>query len=352
VRAHPRGVIVAGWGAGADPALVARVSELCAWPVLAESISGLRVGDAISTYDPLLRTPGFAAAHRPDCVLRLGAPTSGRVASEFVAGVPTVVVDPGDAWSDPPRDAVERIAADPDPFLRALAVTLDGGRADRAWLDDWLAAERTVRAALDAHLDASDAPFEGRIARDVVAAVPAGATLLVASSMPVRDVESFAAPRDDVRIVANRGVNGIDGVVSTALGLALSGAPTVALLGDLCFLHDANGLLGAAGRGVDCTYVVVDNDGGGIFSFLPQATAVPEHFEALFGTPHGIDVAAVAAVHGVPVTEVTDAAALPDAVRACVAAGGVRMVRVRTDRAANVTAHRNAWAAVAAALDA
>jgi len=247
---------------------------------------------------------------------------------------------------------VEHIVADPDPFLRALAVTLDGGRADRSWLDDWLAVERTVRGALDAHLDATDVPFEGRIARDVVAAVPAGATLLVASSMPVRDVESFAAARDDVRIVANRGVNGIDGVVSTALGLALGGGPVVALLGDLCFLHDGNGLLGATTRGVDCTYVVVDNDGGGIFSFLPQAAAVPEHFEALFGTPHGIDVAALAAVHGVPVTEVTSAAALPDAVRASVATGGVRMVRVRTDRAANVDAHRAAWAAVVAALDA
>ncbi|MEI8002212.1 MAG: 2-succinyl-5-enolpyruvyl-6-hydroxy-3-cyclohexene-1-carboxylic-acid synthase [Actinomycetes bacterium] len=352
VRAHPRGVIVAGWGADADPALVARVSESCAWPVLAEPISRLRVGDAISTYDPLLRTPAFVATHRPDAVLRLGAPTSGRLGNEFVAGLPTVVVDPGDTWADPPRDAVEHIVADPDPFLRALAVTLDGGRADRSWLDDWLAVERTVRGALDAHLDATDVPFEGRIARDVVAAVPAGATLLVASSMPVRDVESFAAARDDVRIVANRGVNGIDGVVSTALGLALGGGPVVALLGDLCFLHDGNGLLGATTRGVDCTYVVVDNDGGGIFSFLPQAAAVPEHFEALFGTPHGIDVAALAAVHGVPVTEVTSAAALPDAVRASVATGGVRMVRVRTDRAANVDAHRAAWAAVVAALDA
>ena len=350
VRAHPRGVIVAGWGAGADPALVARVSDLCAWPVLADPISGLRVDDAISTYDPLLRDADFAATHRPDAVLRLGAPTSGRIGSEWVAGVPTVVVDPGEAFSDPARDAVERVAADPDPFLRALAVTLDGGRADRTWLDEWLAAERTVRAALDAHLDATDEPFEGRIARDVVAGVPDGATVLVASSMPVRDVESFAAPRDGVRVVANRGVNGIDGVVSTALGLGLAGGPVVALLGDLCFLHDSGGLLGAARRDVDVTFVVVDNDGGGIFSFLPQASAVPEHFEALWGTPHGIDLAALAAVHSIPVTEVDRAGALVDAVRVSLAAGGVRMVRVRTDRDANVTAHRAAWAAVAAAI--
>jgi len=149
---------------------------------------------------------------------------------------------------------------------------------------------------------------------------------------------------------ANRGVNGIDGFVSTALGIAAaSEGPTVALLGDLCFLHDANGLLGAVDRGVDATLVVVDNGGGGIFSFLPQAE-LPDHFETLFGTPQPVDLGALVAVHGIAVTEVGTAAELEPALLAAVDGGGVRVVRVRTDRATNVTRHREVWAAVADSL--
>jgi 2-succinyl-5-enolpyruvyl-6-hydroxy-3-cyclohexene-1-carboxylate synthase len=169
--------------------------------------------------------------------------------------------------------------------------------------------------------------------------------------MPVRDAESFAAPRTGIDVHANRGVNGIDGFVSTVLGIAAgSGGPTVGLLGDLCFLHDSNGLLGARDRGLDATFVVVDNDGGGIFSFLPQVEH-PEHFETLFGTPHGIDLADLARVHGVPVTEVTAAGDVAPGVIESAAAGGVRVVLVRTDRAANVARHREVWSAVADACN-
>ncbi len=225
-----------------------------------------------------------------------------------------------------------------------------------SWPARWCEAERRARAALDAACDAGDEPFEGRVARDLVAVVPAGATLVVASSMPVRDVEAFAAPREGVDFIANRGVNGIDGFVSTALGVAAArhGSPVVALVGDLCFLHDANALVGVTRRNLDIVFVVVDNDGGGIFSFLPQASsdAVPaEVFELLFGTPHGVDLAALAAVHGVPCADVERASDLPVAVHGAIAAGGVRMVRVRTEHAANVARHGAAWDAVAAALD-
>jgi 2-succinyl-5-enolpyruvyl-6-hydroxy-3-cyclohexene-1-carboxylate synthase len=192
--------------------------------------------------------------------------------------------------------------------------------------------------------------FEGRVARDTVDALPDGATLVVASSMPVRDVEAFARPRSRARFLANRGVNGIDGFVSTVLGAAaVSPGPTVALLGDLCLLNDANGLLGAAGRGVDATFVVLDNDGGGIFSFLPQAEQ-PEHFELLFGTPHGLDLAALPSVHGLPADRVEKAGEVISAVEAAIAAGGVRFVIVPTERADNVRRHRDAWKAVASAL--
>jgi 2-succinyl-5-enolpyruvyl-6-hydroxy-3-cyclohexene-1-carboxylate synthase len=351
IREHPRGLVVAGSGAAASPAALDRFVDVAAWPVLADPVSGLRRGPAtVSAYDALLRDDAFADAHRPDLVLRLGAPTSGRRLGEFLRGVPQIVVMPDGAWLDPDRGAIERIVADPDAFLTAYLGVVGWPRPDRSWLDAWCEAESRARRALDAHLDADDEPFEGRIARDVVDAVPDGATLVVASSMPVRDVESFARPREGVRFAANRGANGIDGFVSTAIGAALGGhGPVVALLGDLCFLHDQNGLLGAVSRGVDVAFVVVDNDGGGIFSFLPQADAAPEHFEALFGTPQGVDVAAVAAVHGIPTVEITRAGELVGAVEDAVKEGGVRVVRIRTERGTNVARHRAAWAAVSAA---
>ena len=138
---------------------------------------------------------------------------------------------------------------------------------------------------------------EPAVARAVVAGLPEDAVLLAASSMPVRDVEWYSAPRDRVTVLSNRGVNGIDGVLSTAIGVALGRrGPTLALVGDLAFLYDAGALLWSTRRELALTIVVVDNNGGGIFSFLPQAAALPEgQFERYWGTPHGGDVAAIAA---------------------------------------------------------
>jgi 2-succinyl-5-enolpyruvyl-6-hydroxy-3-cyclohexene-1-carboxylate synthase len=188
------------------------------------------------------------------------------------------------------------------------------------------------------------------VVRDIAARLPDGATVVVGSSMPVRDAESFVAPRDGLRWLANRGANGIDGFVSTVLGVAhaRSTGPVVGLLGDLTLLHDAGGLLHAAERGVDATLVVLDNNGGGIFSFLPQAR-VPEHFETVFGTPHGVDLVALASAYGVPATRVEKAADVVPAVLGAVEQGGVRVVVVPTDRADNVSRHRQVWEAVASA---
>jgi 2-succinyl-5-enolpyruvyl-6-hydroxy-3-cyclohexene-1-carboxylate synthase len=170
--------------------------------------------------------------------------------------------------------------------------------------------------------------------------------------MPVRDVEWFAAPRSGLRVYANRGANGIDGLVSTTLGIAAgAGVPTVGLLGDLAWLHDANGLLAAArlaASGVDATFVVSDNGGGGIFHFLP-ARAMPE-FDELFATPHAVDLAALAAVYGVEATRIERASEVAPAVGAALAAGGVRVIVVPTDRRTNVGRHEAIWSAVAAAV--
>lgn len=343
--AETRGVIVVGWGAGVDPEAVERFSAATRWPVLADPLSGARQGpNAISTYDALLRSPGAVKSLRPDVALRLGAPLTGRAGSSWLdASVRQVLVDPDGAWLDPNRSSAERIAADPTALLDA--VTARGpARSSSFWLSTWLSAERAARRGVDRLLDSWSEPFEGRIARDLVSGLPAGATLVVGSSMPVRDVESFAPARAGLRFLSNRGVNGIDGFVSTVLGAASAGGPTLALCGDLTFLHDAGGLLGAGRRRLDATFVVLDNDGGGIFNFLPQAGI--DHFVDLFATPQGVDLAQLAAVHGVDSERVTKADDLMPAVDRALAAGGVRLIVVPTDRADNVSRHREAFAAV------
>ena len=203
-----------------------------------------------------------------------------------------------------------------------------------------------------ATLDPTGPPTEPGTAREVLAALAAGEGLVVSSSMPIRDLEWYGRPRGGVRVVANRGANGIDGVVATAWGVALgTGTPVAVLIGDVALLHDSSSLTGLAASGVDLALVVVDNDGGGIFSFLPQATDPGgAAFEALFGTPHGVDLPALAGAHGIRVVQPATAADVGPAVRGVLDAGGVGMVHVRTDRSANVEVHRRIHDAVAAVL--
>lgn len=356
MMAAERGLVVAGWG---SPPGVAAVAATLGWPLLADAISGLRSGHgAVTCYEALLRVPGFAETHRPDLVIRFGGPLTSKTAMAWLdASLPQILVDPDGARLDPLHSAAERVPVLPD---LTPAGGSDGGRrrsGESAWSERWTEAERIARRALDAFLDADDRPFEGRVARDVADACAAsalGPALVVASSMPVRDLEAFAG-RVPAEVHANRGVNGIDGLVSTVLGVAAAPAgrgrrPAVGLLGDLAFLHDAGGLLGATGRGVDAVFVVVDNSGAGIFSFLPQAALASEQFERLFGTPPAADVAAVAEAYGVP-TERVGAGDVGPALDRALAAGGVRLLLVPTgDRTANVDRHRQAWVAVSDAV--
>jgi 2-succinyl-5-enolpyruvyl-6-hydroxy-3-cyclohexene-1-carboxylate synthase len=353
VRANPNGLLVAGWGADLDPAAVDAFAAASGWPVLADPLSGARRGPAaISTYDGLVRAPRFAAAHRPGLVVRVGgAPTSKALTRWLDETVPQVLVDPSGGWSDPARAATLRLTADPSDLLAATAGLLTALSTAGPWLQEWLEADRLAREAIDGLLDEWAEPFEGRVARDLVGWVPGGGTLVVGSSMPVRDVDAFARPREGLRFVANRGLSGIDGFVATALGVAAAGdEPVAALCGDLTLLHDASSLLGAAGRPRGAVLVVVDNDGGGIFSFLPQAQLPGALFEPLFGTPHGLDLTALAAAARVPSRVVEKAADLVPALDAALAGGGTQLVVVRSDRAANLARHRALTEAVAVAV--
>lgn len=347
------GVVVAGWGID-DPAAVHRLAAALGWPVLAEPRSGCRrpVHGTVAHADAVLRSPAAAAPLRPEVVVQLGAPPASKVVNQWLAagGARLVVVDPDGAWLDPDRRADLVVAGPVGAVCDAVAARI-AAPVDPSWAARWRSLDDAASGAIASVLAGHQGPTEPGVARDVVAALPDGAALVVSSSMPVRDVEWYTAPREGLRVLANRGANGIDGVVSTAVGVALAGAPTALLVGDVALLHDTNGLLGLAGRDVDLVLVVVDNDGGGIFSFLPQAAQLDEPvFEQLFGTPHGVDLEALARVHGLDVTVASRAHEVGPAVAAGLAAGGVHVVVARTDRRANVAVHDEVHAAVATAV--
>jgi 2-succinyl-5-enolpyruvyl-6-hydroxy-3-cyclohexene-1-carboxylate synthase len=363
-----RGLIVAGAGCGPPDAVLGLAGAL-GWPVLADPRTGLRTAGApvVSAAEGILRSADFAGAHRPDLVLRLGERWASKVVTTFLADAPTVVVDPH-GWADPERSAVRLVRADPSEFCRAVTAavaTTEGPSRAGAWSGAWGSADLRARRAIDDAFG-SDAPghtpgpSEPALAARVVASVPEGSAVVVSSSMPVRDVEAYAAPRSGPpRVFGNRGANGIDGVVSTALGVALAVGRTTVLVGDLAFLHDVSALVGPPTDRPPLTVVVADNGGGGIFSFLPQATQLrTERFERLFGTPQGADPAAVARGLGWEVVEIGGAADAAggdwtaDLDAALAGAGGGRVVVVRVpDRDANVTAHDRLNAAVVEAVD-
>jgi 2-succinyl-5-enolpyruvyl-6-hydroxy-3-cyclohexene-1-carboxylate synthase len=353
-----RAVLVAGGGLGA-PDAVLDLARATGWPVLADPRSGCRVPEptVVTAFDAILRDAGTAEALAPEAVVWLGSPPASKVLARWVAasGARQVAVHPHGRWFDPDRALTHVVHADPAAACAAL-VHLVGGDGDgrAAWSRRWQEAEQAAQAAIASVLDGRPDVTEPGTARTLARVLPPEATLVVSSSMPVRDLEWYSAARHDLRVLANRGANGIDGVLATATGVALAarggGTVTAVLLGDVAFLHDSSALIGLAQRGIDLVVVVVDNDGGGIFSFLPQATGLAaERFEQLFGTPHGVDLAALAGAHGLPVVEVTAAGQLAPALEAATG-GGVTVVRVRSDRVANVAVHDEIHRAVAAAV--
>ena len=343
-----RGVIVAGRDERhpALPAALARAAERCGYPLLADPLSGARRGGAaVAHYDALLRDEAFAAAHAPDFVLRVGDLPTSKPLRQWLAGQADAVqvrLDPEEGWQDPDGVVETMLVADPVATLDALDAS-----ADPAWLRSWRLADEAAARAIAATL--GDALSEPLVAAQLGADLPATATCFVASSMPVRDVETFWPARDaPPRALSHRGANGIDGTVSGALGAAAGGAgPVVLLIGDVALAYDLGALASATRLGLSLTIVLLNNDGGGIFSFLPVARE-RDAFEEHVATPHGLDFARAAALYGCAYTRADDPAALRTALDA--AADGVALIEVRTDRDENVALHRRVWAAVADAL--
>jgi 2-succinyl-5-enolpyruvyl-6-hydroxy-3-cyclohexene-1-carboxylate synthase len=336
-----RPVVVAG---RAEPGLDA-IGAACArlgWPLLADPLSGARRGDAaIAHYDLLLRSASFTAARRPDLVVRCGDLPTSKPLRAWLHGlgddVMQLAFDPQSSWQDPAGSLHAVLAADPAATLVATAGHAPA--ADPDWLAAWRAADERAAVAIDELL--SDELSEPRAARELGRCLPAGATLFVASSMPVRDVEGYTAVRADApRVLCNRGANGIDGTVSSAFGAAaVCDGPVVLLIGDVALAHDIGGLLATRRLGLRLTIVLLNNDGGGIFEFLPVA-AERDAFEEHIATPHGLDFAHAAALYGCAHERVGSVAELRAGLDRALPGPGTTILELRTTRADNLALHR------------
>jgi 2-succinyl-5-enolpyruvyl-6-hydroxy-3-cyclohexene-1-carboxylate synthase len=342
----PRGLIVAGRQPDTGLAApAAQLSEAAGYPVLAEPTSQLRWGSQTAAH--LITTYDFIARDRPqglepELVIRFGDMPTSKPMRQWLAaieGLRQIVVDPAADWKEPTRRAEIIVRADPGGLAAALAERLKAGAEARgtAWADGWREADRAVGEAVLTDMDPTSVLSEPGIWPSLAEHLRDGDQVLAASSMPIRDQEAFLPPgRADVRFLANRGANGIDGLVSTAAGAsAASGKRTWAVIGDLALAHDLNGL--AAMRDAPrLRLLVLDNAGGGIFHFLPQAEALAEpEFEALLGTPSGIDPVQAAQLFGIEAVTVADPGSLESAL-----SGDARVIVAKLDRRRNLELHR------------
>jgi len=347
------GVIVAG--RQLDPELrepLAHLARAAGYPILAEPTSQLRCGPhdrshLVTTYDLLLRDERFRAGAKPDLVLRFGEmPTSKPLRSWLAeADADQIVVDPFAGWNEPTRRAAALLRADPTELAAGWAARLGEDRPPPAM---WLHAERTARDAIEAQLTDLTEPSEPGLQLALGAAYADGDLVYTASSMPIRDQEAFLPPVDaDALFLSNRGANGIDGLISSGIGAAhATGRPTTIVTGDLGLLHDLGGLASLRDVSTPVRIVVIDNDGGGIFHFLPQERVLGgEEFEALLGTPRGVDVAKAAALFDLPHRRLESLADLPDAL-----GSGTGLIEVPVNRQANVDLHRRLADRVGAAI--
>jgi 2-succinyl-5-enolpyruvyl-6-hydroxy-3-cyclohexene-1-carboxylate synthase len=363
-----RGVLVAGRHERETPLgeAASAFAAAAGWPLLADPLSGARRGEAATAhYDALLRDEAFASSLRPDLIVRVGDLPVSKPLRSWLAGldgVRQVALDPEGAWQDPASVLSDSLALEPAMELSRLHCWLadagnsDSARADEDWLASWRSADERAAKAIVGVLG-DGVLSEPAVAAELGVLLPEDATLFVASSMPVRDIETFWPVRaDPPRVLCNRGANGIDGTVSSAFGVAAhSDGPAVLLIGDIALAYDIGGLLAASRLGLKLTIVLLDNGGGGIFDFLPVSGASlaleDDIYTRHIATPTGLDFAKAAELYGLEHLSVATTAELRAALEHALSpVAGSAIVQVRTVRAENVKLHRRVWSAVTAAL--
>jgi 2-succinyl-5-enolpyruvyl-6-hydroxy-3-cyclohexene-1-carboxylate synthase len=351
-----RGVIICG--PQPDSALARVATDLggrLGFPVLADALSQVRCGPhdkslVIDNYDVFIRDDDIAASLEPEVVIRLGALPVSKPLTQYLEryrSAQHILVDESADWRDPFRITSQIWQLDPVAFCEVAALALEERTVKSEWSGRWLRLAEASREAADRQLGACDEMFEGKVFSELANLLPQEAVVFAGNSMPIRDMDAFFPSSDNpVQFMANRGASGIDGVVSTALGVAAASDERVVLvLGDISLYHDMNGLLAAKNHDLNATIIVLNNDGGGIFSFLPQAEH-EEVFETYFGTPHGLTFQAAAEMYGLSYVLAKDWDRFREALRESLVGSGTTIIEVSGDRQRNVALHRQVWQAV------
>jgi 2-succinyl-5-enolpyruvyl-6-hydroxy-3-cyclohexene-1-carboxylate synthase len=361
ITSHPRGVIVVGVYE-ATPSFAKAVQKLAqatGYPLLAES-TGLDRHGAIGHYDSFLRSPQFCQTHAPELVVRFGAmPTSKRYQLWLEQHIQCQQILVGANNNDPTHGLTQSIYANPVNFCEQLADYLENytlpiwrdREPNKKWRQGFDRAESMVSVAIAEFLSSINYLFDGKVFAELGKWLPANTHIYIASSMPIRDLDTFFHSQQPIKVLANRGANGIDGTLSSALGAAWGcDQPMLLICGDLAFYHDLNGLMAVKKYNINLTVILLNNDGGGIFEMLPIANFEPP-FEELFGTSHGLDFAPIVTAYGGEHIEIQDWSHFQQAVLDSLQRSGTQVLEVKSDRKQNKLLHQTLWSKIADLID-
>jgi len=359
IRGIQKGIIVCG--PIDNPEFAQEVTELAAklqYPVLADPLSQVRSGThskewVIDSYDAFLRNETVKKNLKPEIIIRFGAMPTSKEFLLYVKAHPKarqIVIDGDGGWQDPALMASDMLYIDPVKFCRFLSNSMEIRTGNTKWGDRWKKLNEITWSHIQAKGQKNEL-FEGQVIIELQTLLPDHASLFIGNSMPIRDMDTFfAVTQKNIRIIANRGASGIDGIVSSALGASAASSPLLLVIGDISFFHDLNGLLAAKLHHLDITIIVCNNDGGGIFSLLPQAM-YKKHFEMLFGTPLGLDFKEVVEMYGGSFARVNGWQEFRELVSAGITKKGLNVIEVPTDRTENAHLHQKLWQSLSELID-
>jgi 2-succinyl-5-enolpyruvyl-6-hydroxy-3-cyclohexene-1-carboxylate synthase len=353
LASYRKGIIVCGQidsSVFADEVIA--LADKLNFPIIADPLSQLRSGDhdghyIIDAYDAFLRNEDAKESLKPEVILRFGAMPVSKALTIFIKenrNARQFIVDSGAGWREPSMSASDMLYCDEAVFCKQVKSSVEP-KNDSAYFDKWFAVNNLAKEQLSA-VSMVEGLSEGKLFHQLADMLPEGATLFVGNSMPIRDLDSFFLFNNKkIKVMANRGANGIDGVVSTALGVASVSQPCYLVLGDLTFYHDLNGLLAAKLYNLDINILLINNNGGGIFSFLPQANE-PKHFEKLFGTPLDLDFRHVVEMYKGKYDLIKDWSHFSTVFAENQRVEGLKVMEIQTTRDRNLTEHRDLWKSV------